>query len=106
MYSFHSDVCHKQRLTPSQTPEDIKQKKLAKKEKKAAKLAAKSAGANGKPQKSKKALAAPEDTESPAPAPVESAPQPTGSEPATESGTVTQRPPPARHATVEEVEEE
>ncbi|KAF2651192.1 translocation protein [Lophiostoma macrostomum CBS 122681] len=86
-----------------ETPEDIKNKKRAKKDKKAAKNAAKAAGANGKPQKSKKGAAAPADADTPDPAPVQSAPQPTGSEPAADAGAVTQRP---RHATVEEVEEE
>ncbi|KAI4615391.1 uncharacterized protein J4E87_009284 [Alternaria ethzedia] len=87
-----------------ETPEDIKAKKAAKKEKKAAKLAAKAAG--GKPKKgaidAAPAQAAPAPAAAPASEPVNSAPQPTGSEAAPE-GAVTQRAP---RATVEEVEEE
>ncbi|KAI4914223.1 uncharacterized protein J4E92_009637 [Alternaria infectoria] len=87
-----------------ETPEDIKAKKAAKKEKKAAKLAAKAAG--GKPKKgaidAAPAQAAPASAAAPASEPVNSAPQPTGSEAAPE-GAVTQRAP---RATVEEVEEE
>ncbi|KAI4631003.1 hypothetical protein J4E83_002529 [Alternaria metachromatica] len=87
-----------------ETPEDIKAKKAAKKEKKAAKLAAKAAG--GKPKKGAidagPAQAAPAPAAASASEPVNSAPQPTGSEAAPE-GAVTQRAP---RATVEEVEEE
>ncbi|KAI4621924.1 hypothetical protein J4E80_004299 [Alternaria sp. BMP 0032] len=87
-----------------ETPEDIKAKKAAKKEKKAAKLAAKAAG--GKPKKgaidAAPAQAAPAPAAAPTSEPVNSAPQPTGSEAAPE-GAVTQRAP---RATVEEVEEE
>ncbi|KAI4910224.1 hypothetical protein J4E90_007657 [Alternaria incomplexa] len=87
-----------------ETPEDIKAKKAAKKEKKAAKLAAKAAG--GKPKKgaidAAPAQAVPAPAATPASEPVNSAPQPTGSEAAPE-GAVTQRAP---RATVEEVEEE
>ncbi|KAI4643368.1 uncharacterized protein J4E88_010345 [Alternaria novae-zelandiae] len=87
-----------------ETPEDIKAKKAAKKEKKAAKLAAKAAG--GKPKKGAIDAApvqtAPAPATTPASEPVNSAPQPTGSEAAPE-GAVTQRAP---RATVEEVEEE
>ncbi|KAI4694152.1 uncharacterized protein J4E84_002734 [Alternaria hordeiaustralica] len=87
-----------------ETPEDIKAKKAAKKERKAAKLAAKAAG--GKPKKgaidAAPAQAAPAPVAAPASEPVNSAPQPTGSEAAPE-GAVTQRAP---RATVEEVEEE
>lgn len=104
-----------------QTPEDIKNKKLAKKEKKAAKLAAKANG-EGKPGKGKKgALTPPEhhhhhhqhghveeiaDDEQPQQEPVAaaSAPRPTGSEAAPAApGDMTQRPP---RATVEEAEDE
>ncbi|KAI4677521.1 hypothetical protein J4E81_010903 [Alternaria sp. BMP 2799] len=87
-----------------ETPEDIKAKKAAKKEKKAAKLAAKAAG--GKPKKgaidAAPAQAAPAPAAASASEPVNSAPQSTGSEAAPE-GAVTQRAP---RATVEEVEEE
>jgi translocation protein SEC62 len=100
-----------------ETPEDIKAKKLAKKQKKAAKAAAKAAGVPYKPSKKKgnAAATATSGTASPAStpvapaqaaAPVQAAPNPTGSEPVAEqeSGTVTQRQ--IRHATVEEVEDE
>ncbi|KAG9195257.1 hypothetical protein G6011_00377 [Alternaria panax] len=87
-----------------ETPEDVKAKKAAKKEKKAAKLAAKAAG--GKPKKgaieAAPAPAAPAPATAPVAAPVNSAPEPTGSEAAPE-GVVTQRVP---RATVEEVEDE
>ncbi|RMZ71818.1 translocation SEC62 [Pyrenophora seminiperda CCB06] len=110
-----------------ETPEDVKAKKAAKKEKKAAKLAAKAAGG----AKQKKGAhehahahdhaydhdhAHPHDhthaheplmsaaAPVPAPAtPVNSAPQPTGSEAAQAGGDVTHRAP---RATVEEVEDE
>lgn len=86
-----------------ETPEDIKNKKAAKKEKKAAKAAAK-AGLNGKPVKARKGAVEPTAPAAQAPvADVEAAPQPTGAETAPEAGSVTQRPP---RATVEEVEEE
>lgn len=100
-----------------QTPEDIKQKKIAKKERKAAKLAAKANG-EGKPSKNKKGSTPLEhqhqhghveeivEEEQPQQQPIaaESAPQPTGSEAApAATGDVTQRPP---RATVEEVEDE
>lgn len=100
-----------------ETPEDIKAKKLAKKERKAAKAAAK---ANGQPKPSKKNKgatpmephqhghveeipddAALQDQQSVA---ADSAPQPTGSQAQpVSSGDVTQRPP---RATVEEAEDE
>ncbi|KAL5406213.1 hypothetical protein PMIN03_007962 [Paraphaeosphaeria minitans] len=94
-----------------ETPEDIKNRKHAKKEKKAAKLAAKAAGTPVKPAKGKKAISGtatpqPEaQSEAAAPAPVAaaSAPQPTGSEAAPPSGTVSQRPP---RATVEEAKDD
>ena len=96
-----------------QTPEDIRNKKRAKKEKKAAKLAAKAAGTpvNGK-AKGKKAISGTETPQPEAPvavapasesAPVDAAPQPTGSDAAPGSGAVTQRPP---RATVEEAEDD
>ncbi|KAF2713305.1 translocation protein [Pleomassaria siparia CBS 279.74] len=82
-----------------ETAEDIQNKKRAKKEKKAAKAAKHSHG------HSRKKGAPTPDSEPTSPVssvaePVESAPQPTGSE--VESGTVVQR----KHATVEEVEDE
>ncbi|KAL1607907.1 Translocation protein S62 [Paraconiothyrium brasiliense] len=96
-----------------ETPEDIKNKKRAKKEKKAAKIAARASGTplNGKATKGKKAIsgtATPQpEAQAPAPAPVpveaEAAPQPTGSEAAPPTGAVTQRPP---RATVEEAEDD
>lgn len=103
-----------------QTPEDIKAKKIAKKEKKAAKLAVKTNG-ESKPSKGKKGftplehqhqhghveeIAEEEQQPHGAPQPVaaDSAPQPTGSEAASAlSGDLTQRPP---RATVEEAEDE
>jgi translocation protein SEC62 len=100
-----------------QTPEDIKQKKIAKKERKAAKLAAKANG-EGKPSKNKKGFPSLEhqhqhghveeivEEEQPQQPPIaaNSAPQPTGSEAApAATGDVTQRPP---RATVEEAEDE
>jgi translocation protein SEC62 len=91
-------------LTPPQTPEDIKAKKQAKKEKKAAKLAAKAEG-NGRPSKNKKGVPAqPEPVQfTPVSEPVESAPQPTGSEAAPAAGEMSQRAP---RATVEEADDE
>ncbi|USP75391.1 hypothetical protein yc1106_02665 [Curvularia clavata] len=91
-----------------ETPEDIKAKKAAKKERKAAKLAAKAAGVKGKKgthDASRSATPVPPTAAHPPPppaaAPVDTAPQPTGSE--ATAGGATQRPP---RATVEEVEEE
>lgn len=87
-----------------ETPDDIKAKKLAKKEKKQAKLAAKAAG--GKAKKGAVDVAptssAPAPVQTPAATSVDSAPQPTGSD-TTPANAVTQRPP---RATVEEVEDE
>ncbi|KAF1964343.1 translocation protein [Bimuria novae-zelandiae CBS 107.79] len=95
-----------------ETPEDIRNKKRAKKEKKAAKLAAKATGTpvNGKVAKGKKAISGTSTSQleapaasAPPPAPVDSAPQPTGSEAAPGTGAVSQRPP---RATVEEAEDD
>ena len=101
-----------------QTPDDIKAKKLAKKERKAAKLAAKANG-ESKPSKGKKGFTPLEhqhqhghveeivEEQQPTqqqPVAADSAPQPTGSEAApAATGDVTQRPP---RATVEEAEDE
>ncbi|KZM28091.1 protein transporter [Ascochyta rabiei] len=107
-----------------ETPEDIKKKKIAKKEKKAAKLAAKANG-EAKPSKGKKGAPTPSEHQhqhhhhhehghveeivedvQPQQEPVaaDAAPQPTGSESApVATGDVTQRPP---RATVEETEDE
>ncbi|KAF1850479.1 translocation protein [Cucurbitaria berberidis CBS 394.84] len=88
-----------------ETPEDIKNKKAAKKEKKAAKAAAKAA-ANGRPIKSKKGAleAAPVSSPSaPEAEEVDEAPQPTGAETSPAAEGLAQRPP---RAIVEEVDDE
>lgn len=100
-----------------QTADDIKNKKRAKKEKKAAKAAAKAAGTPLKTKGKRGGAVTPQPEAAPVPAPapqaeaapappaadVDSAPQPTGSEAAPSSGTLSQRPP---RATVEEAEED
>ncbi|KAF2639644.1 translocation protein [Massarina eburnea CBS 473.64] len=89
-----------------ETPDDIKNKKRAKKEKKAARAEARAAGVNGKPIKRKGAISpAPEarieevsDAE-----PVSEATEPTGVETTEDSGELTRRP--QQRATVEEADE-
>lgn len=91
-----------------ETPDDIRNKKIAKKERKAAKAEAKAA-ANGKSIKAKKGTTPVPATATPIapppaePAQVDAAPQPTGSETSPAPSGLAQRPP---RATVEEADED